>query len=550
MLSLGVVSADENMTTHNMPLSDLGENAIQTDASNNNKLVSEDFANTQNDVSNNSHIKYVEGNTFKDIQDAINSASENDTLILNGTYIGNGQHIVVNKSITITSENNNGIIDANKTNRCLYISANNVILKNISITNGLRDWNMQVPAFSENRIEGDTLDAGSAIYWAGNNGQLINCKVHDNLHAHDGHEGNCVYWEGLNGSIINSSFYSNYYYNMIDGIKTEYPIVSGFIHGHYEGNIWQDCYFDNVTINAKSKLTFNKIVVYNDKISFKIVNENNIPYINDSIKIHIYNNGYDCIFNAKTDENGFSSITLPSNLTVGKYNIEFYAKVLKGRTYGGLPPNEILLDEYYANESIMNSSISVVKSTAILKSSNLILRFDYSNPYFTVKLLDNKNNPIKDSKIKINIYNKNKLIKTYYITTNSQGIAKLPFLLYVGNYKLHIYSLNKNYNTKEITKIIRITKAPTIIKTQSIVKKNKAFKIQILNTIKNPIQNILLKIKVFTGKTYKIYNAKTNSKGFAILNAKNLKIGNHKIQITTTNPNWQINKKTTLKITK
>ena len=57
-----------------------------------------------------------------------------------------------------------------------------------------------------------------------------------------------------------------------------------------------------------------------------------------------------------------------------------------------------------------------------------------------------------------------------------------------------------------------------------------------------------LKIKVYTGKKYKIYKLKTNKKGVAKLNTKKLKRGSHKVVITSGNSNYKVSAKSTIKI--
>ncbi|WP_305512965.1 hypothetical protein [Methanobrevibacter sp. V14] len=86
-------------------------------------------------------VRHVNGSTFEDIQKTINIANDDDTIVLNGTYKSTGHQIVVNKSITITSENGYSTLDANKKYRALYILSDNVVLKNLIIINGKVDGN-------------------------------------------------------------------------------------------------------------------------------------------------------------------------------------------------------------------------------------------------------------------------------------------------------------------------------------------------------------------------------------------------------------------------
>ena len=63
---------------------------------------------------------------------------------------------------------------------------------------------------------------------------------------------------------------------------------------------------------------------------------------------------------------------------------------------------------------------------------------------------------------------------------------------------------------------------------------SKYFQITVKNTKTKKVVSagIPIKVKVYTGKTYKTYTLKTNSKGIAKLNVKSLKVGTHKVVIS------------------
>ena len=83
------------------------------------------------------NILYVGGsgaNNYTKIQDAINAASNGDTIfVYSGTYYEN---VVINKSINLIGEDKNTtIIDGNGIGNVVYITANNVNLSGFSIIN-------------------------------------------------------------------------------------------------------------------------------------------------------------------------------------------------------------------------------------------------------------------------------------------------------------------------------------------------------------------------------------------------------------------------------
>lgn len=79
-------------------------------------------------------------------------------------------------------------------------------------------------------------------------------------------------------------------------------------------------------------------------------------------------------------------------------------------------------------------------------------------------------------------------------------------------------------------------------------KKKGYFKVKVENDdTDRPVKDLKLKIKVYTKSKSKTYTIKTNSKGIAKFNTKNLKVGVHKVIVTSTDSKYQIHK--TAKIT-
>ena len=75
-----------------------------------------------------------EEKTFTDIQTAIDNASENDTIELEGTYKSQGSEIKIDKAITISSKNG-ATLDAQFKSNIFNISYVNVCLKNLNLIN-------------------------------------------------------------------------------------------------------------------------------------------------------------------------------------------------------------------------------------------------------------------------------------------------------------------------------------------------------------------------------------------------------------------------------
>ena len=172
----------------------------------------------------------VQGNTFNDIQNAIDSASVGDTISLSGTYYGNGEPITINNNISAVIGNGNTVLDAKGlSNIFLVYYSSEVIIKNLNFINGnvsadeegsthggAIDWRgnngiLEDCCFSENSVysDGDATASGGAVYWSGSNGIIRNCTFSENCGNGIYASGGAVYWRGYNGTILNCTFSDN-----------------------------------------------------------------------------------------------------------------------------------------------------------------------------------------------------------------------------------------------------------------------------------------------------------------------------------------------------
>ena len=143
-----------------------------------------------------------------------------------------------------------------------------------------------------------------------------------------------------------------------------------------------------------------------------------------------------------------------------------------------------------------------------------------------------------------------KKYKKYTVITKSNGTATLKTRknLAVGKHKVTITTGDSF--TKKTT--ITVNKIKTTVKAPKVTnkfKKSKYFKVAVKDkATKKAVSNVKVKLKVFTGKKYITKTIKTNSKGIAKLNTKFLKIGSHKVVISSANGNYKISAKSKITI--
>ena len=193
------------------------------------------------------------------------------------------------------------------------------------------------------------------------------------------------------------------------------------------------------------------------------------------------------------------------------------------------------------------SATTVTKTIKVKKASGKITAkkvttYYKTEKYFTVKLTNTKNKkPIYDAKVNIKIYISKNRYYNYNGKTGMNGKLKLLLSsLKPGKYKVVVSCADsKNYSAKKVTTKIVIKKAPARFISKKVTAKKGAknyFKVTVKNKkTKKVIKGVKVKIKVYTGKKSKTYKVKTNKKGIAKLSTAKLKVGKHKVVITSAN---------------
>ena len=71
---------------------------------------------------------------------------------------------------------------------------------------------------------------------------------------------------------------------------------------------------------------------------------------------------------------------------------------------------------------------------------------------------------------------------------------------------------------------------------------NKYFKATVKDWYDNPVKNLKVNLKIYTGKTSKTYKLCTDKNGVILFNTKSLKIGSHKVVISSSKEGYQFSK--------
>ena len=255
------------------------------------------------------------------------------------------------------------------------------------------------------------------------------------------------------------------------------------------------------------------------------------------LKVVLANCNVDTVPVTLTFSNG-QNVTLNLDDGVGYYYVSY------------VPGNynlTVSIDNELFRADSVNESFTILKSQgAVITPTKLTTTYD-SGKYFQVKVTMN-GTAMAGVKLKLLIYT-GKKYKTYYITTGTNGIAKLSASkLAIGTHKVIVSSAEStSYMTAtKKTSYIVIKKATTTVSAKKVTNKYRAkkyFKVTIKNKATGKlVSGLKIKIKVYTGKKYKTYTVKTNSKGVASLSTRYIKRGTHKVVISSANSKYTVKK--------
>lgn len=205
----------------------------------------------------------------------------------------------------------------------------------------------------------------------------------------------------------------------------------------------------------------------------------------------------------------------------------------------------------------LNQIVTVIRDAPVkvtLTAKALSAAYD-SAKAFTVTALDSKNNPVSGLEITLKVFTGSKYI-TKTIKTNSKGVAsyKDASKLAVGTHRVEITSSDKLYNVKNASSSVKVSKAKTTVKAPKVTykfKKSKYFKLTVKNkATKKAVSGIKVKVKIYTGKKYITKTIKTSKKGVAQFNTRSLKVGSHKVVISSGNSKYIVSAKSKIVIKK
>jgi hypothetical protein len=113
-----------------------------------------------------------------------------------------------------------------------------------------------------------------------------------------------------------------------------------------------------------------------------------------------------------------------------------------------------------------------------------------------------------------------------------------------GSYSLRVESIpDKNHNTDVKYISVTVNKMPVRIeaKSKTVALKKGSWTVKVLDSNNNPVSNMQVTLKVYTGKKFITVTVKTNAKGEATYSTKKLSKGTHKVIASVDNWGYSAN---------
>ncbi|MCD6447637.1 MAG: right-handed parallel beta-helix repeat-containing protein, partial [Thermoplasmata archaeon] len=304
-------------------------------------------------LSTSSKILYVGGtgpNNYTSIQDAINAASDGDTIfVYAGTYYEN---IIINKSITLIGENRNTtIIDGNNAGNVVNITANNVTIQGFTIRNSGSHW----------------PHAGIKI-WYTNNVIIHNCNISNNDRC------GITIDNSRNISILSCDIGNNYHGIVFDS-SNKNSIYNCSIIGNNEGGIYLFFSYNNSIFHcnvSNNEVGIGLAESSNNSISHCKIHEN-------WIGMYGWYSNHNAIINNTVNNNTFTKfITFPylmwlyNNMGIGIYLYDSHDNLVSNNTVTNNVAGLFFQDS--ANNIISYNTIqrNTWVGSVILGSNNII----------------------------------------------------------------------------------------------------------------------------------------------------------------------------------
>jgi hypothetical protein len=487
--------------------------------------------------------------SFDDIQLAINNAGENDTIMLEGTYTGQGHAIIVNKSITIASKDCATLDAAGKSN-VFSIKNAEVCLKNLNIINSKSKFKAAVDS-SGNLSIVDCKMSKNIVYTPDKN-----VKYDENEDIDMEPTAGAVCSRG-NLEIINTTFTDNYaQIQARDYESGDYYIVN------WGGSLYVD---GNLTIR-KSKITDSVRVTGSTYVEDSAFSSSMISLSGQST---FTNTSFTKIFDL---------FYITSNLTLMGCSITDINNLVLFAEFDEEKYNQIIIDGCSIKNNLreIDEFDSIYDPEFIVSSYGdiTIKNSEFANNDGTATFLEGRltveNTSFKNNNARQTLYCENARIINSTFTKNLQAITGENITVSNCTFTKNKHRFGSAIRGDDITienSTFAKNQEATVLVQKSATINNVTYKgetafnnsLNVINIVKvevsnitvvygsgknldikvtfasdgKPVKDYCLKIRIIKGEETTPKYCFTNSKGIASIKASALSVGSYKIEISS-----------------
>lgn len=515
-----VSAADTNTSDDAISIDESSELSVSSlDTSEN--LVDEDI------------LKSTDDGSFSSLFYKINRAEEGSTVYLENDYVYDGRldGVSIFKSITIDGQNH--VIDASGCSNVFSMGnfKGTVVLKNIVFSNGnagnydggfikARNDHLEV---SNCRFSSSSADTGGSIFMSGcqksSTLKVTNCQFGASVAS----VGGCIYASNVKADITNCEF-SNSHANTGGVIYVESNCAPYIANCNFIANFAVNkggaifTYADSIEI-VGCNFTYNWVTDNSGGAIFQ--NQGNMIVRNSNFISNSAKSEGGAIYRFTGSNTLYDSIF--KNNAAGKYSVINEGKAVRCTFEGNSLP---VLNNVETLNCIM------IKDKAILTLSKS--GTSYGDVALTVSVKNQKKNTyLSNERVKIQFSNGQSTV----LTTGSNGAAtyKIPFEPGTYDATATLQSSDYDCDSVKLSNVViskvEATVTPTALSTTYA--SGKSFQIKVTNAqTGNPLGDVKLKLKVYTGSKSKTVTVTTDADGIAKYSASKLAVGTHKVTVT------------------
>jgi len=295
---------------------------------------------------------------FLKIQDAINNATEGDTIFVkNGTY---SENVIVNKTVSLVGENTEAtVISGSQVSSVVTVSASNVEISGFTITNSGAEW------------EGNWWDSGILLV------NCSGCRIENNSLVSNW----CGIW--LQGSANNTIARNEANNNQMRGLVLVESANNTLVENHVANNE------EGISLLYSFNNSLSSNVMSGNRYNFGVIGETPYDFVQnidtsntvDGKPVYYLTNKKDMKINFSTHPNvGYLALVNSRNITVERLEVGNNTEgLLLANTTDSLIMNNKFASNVYGISLVISTNNTIVENNVTNNEHGISLTYSCNN---------------------------------------------------------------------------------------------------------------------------------------------------------------------------